>query len=107
MCKTHYLAPINWRIIFYILTSNKLLMPLATDILDDLSPVDRDELMELINEPDEKETLSHEEYLKATEMAYYFFKKYQLENLTSNIFLSSNQRPPFLSDPNKKSGEPL
>ncbi len=33
---------------------------------DELSPNDAAELMELINEPDEKDTVSHDEYLKAT-----------------------------------------
>jgi len=36
------------------------------DVLDELSADDRAELMELINEPDEKDTLNHDEYLKAT-----------------------------------------
>ena len=36
------------------------------DTFNGLSPADRVELMELINEPDEKDTVSHDEYLKAT-----------------------------------------
>jgi len=36
------------------------------NVLDELSPKDRLELMELFNEPDDKDTVSHDEYLKAT-----------------------------------------
>jgi hypothetical protein len=36
------------------------------DVIDELSPNDKDELMGLINEPIEKDTITHEEYLKAT-----------------------------------------
>lgn len=36
------------------------------DVIDQLSERDRAELLQLINDPDEKDTVSHEEYLKAT-----------------------------------------
>jgi len=37
-----------------------------TDILDALNDDDREELMSLINEPDEKDTLTEDEYKSAT-----------------------------------------
>jgi hypothetical protein len=37
-----------------------------TDILDELNDAEREELMNLINEPDEKDTLSEDEYKAAT-----------------------------------------
>lgn len=37
------------------------------DAIDELCDEDKAELLELINEPDEKDTVSHEEYLMATE----------------------------------------
>ena len=36
------------------------------DAFDELWPADKAELMELMNEPNEKDTVSHDEYLKAT-----------------------------------------
>ena len=36
------------------------------DVFDDLSPEDRAELMRLIDEPDDENTISHEDYLKTT-----------------------------------------
>ncbi len=36
------------------------------DVIDELSPNDKAELMGLINEPIEKNTITHEEYLNAT-----------------------------------------
>jgi hypothetical protein len=36
------------------------------DVFSELSAGDKAELMELINEPGEKDTISHNEYLKAT-----------------------------------------
>ena len=37
-----------------------------TDILDDLNSTDREELLNLLNEPDEKDTLTEDEYKAAT-----------------------------------------
>jgi Mg/Co/Ni transporter MgtE len=37
-----------------------------TDILDDLNNTDREELLNLLNEPDEKDTLTEDEYKAAT-----------------------------------------
>ena len=37
-----------------------------TDILDDLNDIDRNELLKLISEPDEKDTLTEDEYKAAT-----------------------------------------
>ena len=37
------------------------------DLFDELSDKDKAELMELINEPDEKDTVCHDKYLKDTE----------------------------------------
>ena len=37
-----------------------------TDILDDLNNADREELLNLLNEPDEKDTLTEDEYRAAT-----------------------------------------
>jgi len=36
------------------------------DVMEVLAPDDKAELLELILEPDEKNTVTHEEYLKAT-----------------------------------------
>jgi hypothetical protein len=36
------------------------------DVFDELSTEDREELNQLLNEPAEKDTVSHDEYLKAT-----------------------------------------
>jgi len=38
----------------------------GTDILDELNAVDRNELLKLIDEPDEKDTLTEDEYKTAT-----------------------------------------
>ena len=37
-----------------------------TDILDDLNNTDREELLNLLKEPDEKDTLTEDEYKAAT-----------------------------------------
>ena len=37
-----------------------------TDILDELNDIDRNELLKLISEPDEKDTLTEDEYKAAT-----------------------------------------
>jgi Mg/Co/Ni transporter MgtE len=37
-----------------------------TDILDELNNTDREELLNLLNEPDEKDTLTEDEYKAAT-----------------------------------------
>jgi hypothetical protein len=37
-----------------------------TDILDDLSDNEKNELLNMVNEPDEKDTLTEEEYKAAT-----------------------------------------
>jgi hypothetical protein len=37
-----------------------------TDILDDLNNTDREELLNLLNEPDEKDTLTEDDYKAAT-----------------------------------------
>ena len=37
-----------------------------TDILDELSDNEREELLNMVNEPDEKDTLTEEEYKAAT-----------------------------------------
>jgi len=44
----------------YITNSSEL------DVLDELSPADRAELIGVLDEPDEKDMVSHDEYLKAT-----------------------------------------
>jgi Mg/Co/Ni transporter MgtE len=38
-----------------------------TDIIDELNNTDREELMNLLNEPDEKDTMTEDEYKAATE----------------------------------------
>ncbi len=40
--------------------------PDFVDNFENLSPEDREELLELINEPADKDIITHEEYLKAT-----------------------------------------
>ena len=37
-----------------------------TDIIDELNVEDREELMNLLNEPDEKDTMTEDEYKAAT-----------------------------------------
>jgi hypothetical protein len=37
-----------------------------TDIIDELNDADKEELLNLINEPDEKDTLTEDEYKTAT-----------------------------------------
>jgi hypothetical protein len=38
----------------------------SSDILDELNDVDKEELLNLVNEPDEKDTLTENEYKAAT-----------------------------------------
>ncbi len=38
----------------------------GTDILDELNDADKEDLMNLVNEPDEKDTLTENEYKAAT-----------------------------------------
>ncbi len=50
-----------------LLEEAKELLSAEKDWWDELTEEQQTELTKLINEPDEKDTLSHEEYLKTTE----------------------------------------
>ena len=38
----------------------------STDIVDDLSDIEKEEMLNMVNEPDEKDTLTEDEYKAAT-----------------------------------------